>query len=108
MDIDYSKIGKRLALIRGGLQLTQEEVSAKAGISLNHYAHIESGRGASLSVFVRIVNALGVSCDYVLADVLPTAKYVLEDEWAELLQDCTIEQIETLKLVAKQFGEANK
>ena len=108
MSIDYKKIGGRISFARKKLHLTQEEVSSRVGIGIDFYAHIESGTSCSLSVLIRILQVLNISCDYVLAGIIPAAKYILDDEFAYLLEQCTDDQIAALKVVAEAFAKSNK
>ena len=108
MEINYRTMGKRIALARKKLNLTQEEVSTRVDIGLDHYAHIETGSSCSLTVLIRILKELNVSSDYVFAEILPSAKYVLESELSDLIQGCTNEQIAALKVVAEAFANSNK
>lgn len=108
MKLDYHKIGNRLVLARRKIGLSQEEVSLKVGISKDYYAHIESGCSCSLDVFIRMLTVLNITSDYAFADVLPTAKHILLSEYNDVLNQCTNDQIATLKSVAEAFVKANR
>ena len=66
-DVDRNKILKPSA----ALQITQEKLSERAGISLSFLGHIERGtRKASLDTVVKLCNALKVSPSILLQDSL--------------------------------------
>lgn len=65
--------------------LTQEELAELANISVNHISALERGvKNAKLSTFVAIANALQVSSEALLIDVIP---YSLNGVVSELLED---------------------
>ena len=65
--------GQRLREQRLKHHLTLEQVAEKADLSANYIGMVERGEKIpSLESFISIVNALGVSADMVLHDVLET------------------------------------
>jgi len=69
--MDLSAVGKRIRAARESKGMTQEELAAKADISPTHIGVIERGtKVPNLDTFVAIVNALEVSADVVLQDVV--------------------------------------
>ena len=69
--MDLTAVGKRISAARKSLGLTQEELAAKADISPTHIGVIERGvKAPNLDTFVSIANALGVSADALLQDVV--------------------------------------
>lgn len=57
----------RLRKARQTKQLTQAEVAKRAGISENHYAQIERAeKNPTVSTFMSIINAIGVSSSEIL------------------------------------------
>ena len=69
--MDFVILGKRIRQRRKALCLTQEELSARAGLSLSFLGHIERGtRKASLESLVALANALSISTDLLLQDSL--------------------------------------
>jgi transcriptional regulator with XRE-family HTH domain len=66
--VTHLKIAKKLKVVRIAKQLTQLELSEKAGISANYYAKVERGEATpSLDTFAKIIKALGVKS----SDILP-------------------------------------
>ena len=63
-----SIFGQRLKTLREARDLTQEELSARAGISAAMISHFETGRRqrASADNFVKLANALDVTIDYLI------------------------------------------
>ena len=67
--MDYYKIGQRVRTYRRAKGLSQEALAERAGISVTHMSHIETGNTKlSLSVFLALVDGLGVSADSLLRD----------------------------------------
>ena len=66
-------IGKNIRKFRLAKKLRQEDLAEKAGLSANYIGMVERGeKTPSLETFINIVNALDVSADMVLADVVDT------------------------------------
>jgi transcriptional regulator with XRE-family HTH domain len=69
--MDYKSIGYRIKIAREQKHLTQEQLSEIIDISPMHMSVIERGvKGISLATLVKIANALEVSTDELLQDVL--------------------------------------
>ena len=67
MDIEFTKLGKRIAQRRHELGYKQCVLAEKAGISNNYLSNIENGRSIpSLETFMDICTALSVTPDYLL------------------------------------------
>ena len=69
--MDMNAVAKRIRETRIAQHLTQEELAAKADISLTHMGVIErANKVPNLDTFVAIANALNVSADSLLLDVV--------------------------------------
>ena len=69
--MDLSAVAKRVYEARKAKNLTQEELAAKADISATHISVLERGvKLPNLDTFIAIANALDVSADYLLQDVV--------------------------------------
>ena len=69
--MDQIAIGARLKAARERVHLTQEQLAEIIDISPTHMSVIERGvKTPKLDTFVRIANALGVSTDALLQDVV--------------------------------------
>lgn len=67
----YSEIGKNIQATRKAQKLSREALAEKAGLSANFIGNIERGEKAvSLESFIKIANALRVSADLLLGDVI--------------------------------------
>ena len=72
-EVQYNSIGTNIRKFRTEKKLRQEDLAERAGLSANYIGMVERGEKIpSLESFISIVNALGVSADMVLHDVLET------------------------------------
>ena len=93
--MDTSSIGKRIRKYREAKGWRQEDFAEKVGLSVTYTGMIERGEKVpKLETFITIANALGVSADLLLADVLSTGYTVKSSEMTE--------QISTLPTTAKE------
>ena len=61
------RIGSNIRKARQNKQLIQSEAAQKAGISETYYAQVERGeKNPSITVFLRIIEALGTSSKEIL------------------------------------------
>jgi len=71
MLLDYKLIGKNIRDMRKKVNLTQEVLAERAGLSVNHISHIEIGASqVSLPALVNICEALKTTTDRILYDNL--------------------------------------
>ena len=85
--MDNKVIGRRIREARLSAGLTQEQLAEKAGISSNYVSIMERGiRSATLDIFVPVCNALGVSADVLLQDVVDASALTASNELADLLR----------------------
>lgn len=67
----YESIGKNIRKYRLQKKLRQEDLAEFTGLSTNYIGMVERGEKVpALETFITILNALEVSADMVLADVL--------------------------------------
>ena len=72
-------IGKNIRKYRLAKKLRQEDLAENAGLSANYIGMVERGEKIpSLETFITILNALGISADMVLADVVSTG-YIIKN-----------------------------
>ena len=85
--MEKTALGQRIRESRIEKGYTQQALANKAGIGLMYLGEIERGiKMPSLSVFIKIVDALDVSADYVLRDELPSGKeYICTEITKKLL-----------------------
>ena len=67
MELDYTEIGRRIAVRRKQQHIKQKDLAEMLGISNNHLSSIEEGKsGPSLEVLIEICNILHITPDYLL------------------------------------------
>lgn len=85
-------IGKNVRKYRLMKKLRQEDLAEKAGLTTNYIGMVERGEKIpSLETFIKILNALGVSADMVLSEVLDTGYTVKNSILNEKLEKLTPE-----------------
>lgn len=104
-------IGKNIRKYRLMKKFRQEDLAEKAGLTTNYIGMVERGEKIpSLETFIKILNALEVSSDMVLTDVLETGYIVknsiLNEKLAKLSpedREQIYEVIDTLMKHSKQI-----
>ena len=104
-------IGKNIRKFRLVKKLRQEDLAERTGLTANYIGMVERGKKIpSLETFIKILNALGVSGDMVLADVLDTGYTVKNSMLNEKLEKLAPEDrnriyevIDTLVKQSKQI-----
>jgi len=97
-------IGSRIREVRLKKGMSQAELAAKANISLPHISDIELGKSKMmLHSFVRITEALQVSADLLLRPDIPEVKYLYQNEFAEILADCSPTEIDSILKIVKEL-----
>ena len=93
MEINYADIGNRIRKQRQKLRITQEKLAEMAELSVQHMSGIENGKTKfSFQSILRIANVLGLSMDELLCGSLMQGKVVMQNDFADLLADCTVEE----------------
>ena len=88
-----TSIGKNIRKFRHARSLRLEDLAEKAGLSVNYMGALERGeKFPSLGSFILIANALEVSADLLLADVLTAGYTVKESLLAEKLDGLSVPQ----------------
>lgn len=65
--MDYVQLGKRVRIRRTVLELTQEGLAEKIGVSTSFVGHIERGtRKVSVDTQYSLCKVLGVSADFLI------------------------------------------
>lgn len=95
--MDKFLLGKRLRQIRIQKGYTQQTLAQKADIGTVYLGEIERGlKMPSLNIFIKIIEALEVSADYVLRDALSSGSSYIFDEITDKLKDLTPQQRTTI------------
>ena len=85
--MELVSIGKNIRKFRLANKLRQEDLAEKTDLSVNYIGMLERGEKIpSLETFINIVNALGVSADMILLDVVNTGYMVKSSLLSEQLE----------------------
>lgn len=94
--MEKAALGKRVRESRVKKGYTQQDLADRAEIGVVYISEIERGvKMPSLNIFIKIIDALDVSADYVLRDELSTGKEYICTEIAEKLLTLTPRQRKT-------------
>lgn len=94
--MDKKTLGIRIREARKNKKFTQEALSEKAGIGTVYLGEIERGKKMpSINTFIKIVEALDVSADYILRDELVSGKEYVLDDVTQKLEPLTPQQRKT-------------
>lgn len=100
---EYKKIGARIREIRLQKHMSQANLADKANIHLSHISDIENGKSTLLlPTFIRITEALQVSADVLLRSDIPEVNNLYKSEFAEILEDCTPSEIDSIINIVKE------
>ena len=84
--LERAILGKRIRESRISRGFTQQELADRAQIGVVYLSEIERGiKMPSMNIFVKLIDALEVSADYVLRDELPSGKEFICTEITEKL-----------------------
>ena len=87
------QLGQRIQTLRKKCKLTQEQLAEKVGIGTTYISDIERGaKFPSLSLFIKIVDALGVSSDYILRGEIEAGKNCVYDDITKKLDGLSPKQ----------------
>ena len=108
MALDYKIIGNRLKQARIHSGLTQEMLAEKLNVSVAFLSRIETGSShINLHRLEQICRITGTSEGYILNGVAEEASNYLTEEFSELLQNCSAEQLKLIYNIAKLIKETN-
>lgn len=94
--MEKAELGARIKQARKERHMTQEVLAEKADIGTMYLGEIERGvKMPTVSVFVRIIEALQVSADYILRNELSSGKDYVFDEITQKLSSLTPKQRKT-------------
>ena len=84
-------IGKHISEFRHLRKLRQEDLAEIAGLSTNYIGAVERGEKIpSLETFIDILNALSISADMVLSDVLQEGYQVKATKLSDQIKDLPV------------------
>lgn len=82
--MELESIGRNIRHYRLKKKLRQEDLAEKAGLSTNYIGALERGEKIpSVETLIAIINALGVSADMILSDVVDVGYTIKESLLAE-------------------------
>lgn len=91
--MDLKTVGQRIKEAREAKGLTQEDLAAIVDLSPTHVSVIERGlKVAKLDTFVAIANALDVSADSLLIDVVTQSTNGVTNDLSELLMKLPLKE----------------
>ena len=94
--LEQGALGKRIRESRIKKGYTQQDLASKANIGTVYLSEIERGvKMPSLNIFVKIIDALDVSADYILRDEISSGKEYICIEITEKLLTLTAHQRKT-------------
>ena len=94
--MDKLELGHRLRAIRQEKGYTQHALAEIADIGNVYIGEIERGlKMPSLHIFIKLIEALEVSADYILRDELTSGRQYVYDDLTQKLQDLTPKQRKT-------------
>ena len=95
--MDKVEFGKRLKFLRTEANYTQEKLAEMADMSSAYLGEIERGKKViGLDKFINIINALGLSADYVLCNELQSGEPYVFDDLTAMLKDLEPKQRKTV------------
>ena len=99
IELDYSKLGKRIKEYRLKKHLTQEKLGEIVNVATSNISHIERATTqVSLPSLVKIANALDVTLDQLVCDSsIPVAELYIEQDIANLLHGCSLAEKQIIK-----------
>lgn len=96
-------IGQRIRTARLAKGMSQADLAFAADISLPHISNFELGKKQlSILTFSKIIEALGVSADEILRPNVPEVNRIYQNEFSQLLQDCTPAEIESILHIVRE------
>ena len=100
---DLKLVGSRIKAVRISRGMSQADLAVEASVSLPLINNIERGKtGMQLETFVKVAEALQVSADYLLRPDVPEVKAIYQGEFAELLEDCSASEMETILKIVRE------
>lgn len=94
--MDKIVLGRRLRESRIKRGYTQQALAKKADIGEVYLGEIERGlKMPSMNIFIKIIEALDISADYVLRDELSSGSTYIFDEITDKLKDLSPQQRKT-------------
>ena len=108
--MDYKGLGERIREERLRLHLTQAQLAEAVDISDTYMGAIERGeRSLTLDMLVRLVNRLGVTVDYLLADSVSDSDANIMEQFKQIIDQQPLDRkqmaINVLRTIFSYFDD---
>ena len=104
--MDLQAIGARIKATREAKGMTQEDFAAALDLSRNHISVIERGvKTVRLDKFVAIANALDVSADKLLVDVVTRSVDGVANELSQAIKKYPVDEQKRIVKAVKAYVE---
>ena len=104
-----NRIGKRIQRCREERGMKQEELAERTGLSSSYMSAIERGvKVPRLETFVRIANALEVTSDMLLADVLDRGAEIKASAFVDIMKELEPKEQDRIFHVIEVLGKEAK
>lgn len=101
---DLKEIGKRIRAKRIANEMSQEDLAYAANTSASNISDIEHGKNNfRIDTFVRILEALQVSADYILRADVPNVNELYGNELSEILKGCSPSEVESILNLVREI-----
>lgn len=78
--MNYNVIGKNIRTYRIAKKLSQQELGERVGLSTTYIGMVERGeKTLSLEAFISVVNALEITADMLLAELMQSGGYEVKN-----------------------------
>lgn len=102
--MELNSIGKNIRKYRQQRKMRQEDLAERTNLSVNYIGMIERGdKVPALDTFIVITNALGVSADMILCDVVDSGYTVKASLLTEKLAQLTPEEKRRFYAIADAY-----
>lgn len=99
-------MGDRVKELRKKRRLTQEQLAEKIGVSLQYVSEIERGLSMpSMQVFLKLLEVLDASADYLLRDMVSCANPYGDKQIATRLERLSPKQRQALMAIIDAYME---
>ena len=108
--MDYKRLGNRIREERLRLHLTQAQLAEDVDISDTYMGASERGeRSLTLDTLVRLVNRIGVTVDYLLADSVSDSDANIMEQFKQIMDQQPLERrqmaINVLRTIFSYFDD---
>lgn len=95
--IDYKSIGRRIAIYRKNIPMTQAALSEKLGVTESYISQVECGSArVSLSRLAQISDILGIDIALLVSDKATVSQSPVNTELFEIIKDWPAEHLSFL------------